>query len=207
MDSGELIKQAERIATVLGRAGQMDYMGAHAQACEFLRVYAGPKSSFLESMRGISGWGPSAGGPTGARIMRSYIEYVQAGLADAVTPERRAQLDVVSDFLDQARQLLETSGVHPAAPVVLIGATLEEFFRTWVETDGLTLGNRRSGLETYATVLREADLITKQDIKDITAWGGLRNHAAHGEWDEVGDKQRVGLMLEGVNLFMRKYSV
>jgi hypothetical protein len=42
-------------------------------------------------------------------------------------------------------------------------------------------------------------------VKDITSWGGLRNHAAHGEWDEVSDKKRVGLMLEGVNLFMRKY--
>ena len=205
MDSDELIKQAERIATVLEGAGQMDYIGAHAQACEFLRVYAGSKSSFLESMRAINAYGASHGGPTGARIMRSYIEYVKAGLTDAVTPERRAQLDVVSDFLDQAHQRLETSGVHPAAPVVVIGATLEEFLRTWVETAGLTLGNRKPGLEAYATVLREADLITRQDIKDITAWGVLRNHAAHGEWDEVGDKQRVGLMLEGINLFMRKY--
>jgi hypothetical protein len=48
-------------------------------------------------------------------------------------------------------------------------------------------------------------LISKQDAKDILSWGGLRNHAAHGEWDQVSDKQRVQLMLEGVNLFMRKY--
>ncbi len=43
-------------------------------------------------------------------------------------------------------------------------------------------------------------------MKDITSWAGLRNHAAHGEWDEVKDKTRVSIMLEGVNLFMRKYS-
>jgi hypothetical protein len=43
-------------------------------------------------------------------------------------------------------------------------------------------------------------------MKDITSWGGLRNHAAHGEWDEVKDRQRISIMLEGVNLFMRKYS-
>lgn len=137
--------------------------------------------------------------------MQSYIEYVKAGLAGAVTPERRAQLDVVSDFLDQARQLLETRAVHPAAPALVIGATLEEFLRMWIESADLAIGSRRPGLETYATVLREADLITKQGIKDITAWGGIRNHAAHGEWDEVADKQRVALMLEGVDLFMRKY--
>ena len=60
-------------------------------------------------------------------------------------------------------------------------------------------------LENYSQTLREADFITKQDAKDLTSWGGIRNHAAHGEWDEVSDKKRVSLMLEGVNLFMRKY--
>ncbi len=205
MDSDELIKHAERIVGALRSAGEMGWKGAHAQACEFLRVYAGPMSSFLDSMRQIGGYGWPAGSANGAGIMQSYIDYVKAGLAGAVTPERQAQLGVVSDFQDQAYQLLETNGVHPAAPAVLIGATLEEFLRTWIEAAGLGIGNRRPGLETYATVLREADLITKQDIKDITAWGGIRNHAAHGEWDEVADKHRVALMLEGVNLFMRKY--
>lgn len=54
-------------------------------------------------------------------------------------------------------------------------------------------------------MLREDGLITKQDIKDITSWAGIRNHAAHGEWDEVDDKKRIAVMLEGINLFMRKY--
>ena len=42
------------------------------------------------------------------------------------------------------------------------------------------------------------------DIKDITSWAGIRNHAAHGEWDHVSDRARVRLMLEGINLFMRQ---
>ena len=41
-------------------------------------------------------------------------------------------------------------------------------------------------------------------MKDITSWAGVRNHAAHGEWEEVSDRKRVQLALEGVNLFMRK---
>ena len=105
-----------------------------------------------------------------------------------------------------ANQLLETARVHPAAPAVLIGATLGEFLRTWVEAEGLSIGSRKPGLETYSQLLRDADLISKQDGKDITSWAGVRNHAAHGEWEDVGDKKRVALMLEGVNLFMRKYS-
>lgn len=74
-----------------------------------------------------------------------------------------------------------------------------------MDAAAVPLGNRKPNLQNYATVLADADLITKQDVRDITAWGDLRNHAAHGEGAEVQDAGRVNLMLEGVNLFMRKY--
>ena len=96
-----------------------------------------------------------------------------------------------------------TLAVYAAA--VLLGATLEEYLRGWVEASGLNLGSRNPSLNKYMAILLQSDLITKQDSKDIQAWGGLRNHAAHGEWSEVENRQRVSLMLEGVNLFMRKY--
>ena len=141
-----------------------------------------------------------------AKILQSYLEYVQSGLSEGVSPERKAQIDVVSDFLEMAHLLLDSKDVHPAAPAVLIGASLEEFLRTWIESSALTLGTRKPGLASYSQVLRDAELISKQDGKDLTAWAGVRNHAAHGEWQEVADRARISLMLEGVNLFMRKYS-
>lgn len=204
MDAAELIQQARRVMSAFN-SRRAEFEGAYAQASEFLRVYAGPNSFFLEGMRKLQGYGQEQASVAAVGILQSFIEYVKAGLAADITPERRAQLDVVSDFLEQAHAQLETKGVHPASPAGLIGATLEEFLRTWVESAGLSIGNRKPGLDAYTAVLREAALITKQDAKDITAWGGLRNHAAHGEWDEVSDKQRVALMLEGVNLFMRRY--
>jgi hypothetical protein len=100
--------------------------------------------------------------------------------------------------------MLESNGYHPAGAAVLIGASLEEFLRSWVEAAGLTIGNAKPGLDTYAKALRAEELITKQDLKDITSWAGIRNHAAHGEWEQTGDRSRVRLMLEGVNLFMRQ---
>jgi hypothetical protein len=141
-----------------------------------------------------------------AEVLSSFIAHLEAGLVSGISPKRQAELDVVSDFLAQAHQLLESSKVHPAAPAVLIGATLEEFLRTWVEDAGLTLGGKNPSLDSYTKTLREVELITKQDVKDITAWAGIRNHAAHGEWQELGDRQRIRLMLDGVNLFMRRYS-
>lgn len=206
MDDATLIAQISRLEALVKKAeGHWPSMrGVQAQVCEFLGQFAGTKSAFYTMAQSAAGTQIQFMLPAALDNFRSYIE---AGLASEVTPERRAQLDVVSDFLEQAHTLIESKGVHPAAPIVLVGATLEEFLRTWVEGADLSLGQRKPSLDAYAQVLLTEDCISKQDMKDITAWGGLRNHAAHGDWAEVADKHRAALMLEGVNLFMRKYGV
>ena len=177
-----------------------------AEAKEFLRVYGGERSAFYKQLAAVNqNWPSESIKKKVIEVLTAFMRYAENGLLEGVSIQRKAQLDVVSDFLSQAERLLSTKGVHPAAPTVLIGASLEEFLRNWVEDAGLSLSGKKPSLEAYANVLREADLITKQDMKDITSWGGLRNHAAHGEWEEVQNEQRVSLMLEGVNLFMRKY--
>lgn len=206
MDNESLFSHISRLQQVIRNSANdgPKLNGARAQVTEFLRQFAGPKSSFLTLAQNAGGGYEHMAG-TLQSALENYKAYVAAGLSGAVTPERKAQLDVVSDLLEQAQMLLSAKGVHPAAPIVLVGATLEEFLRTWVETANLSLGQRKPSLDTYAQVLLTEELITKQDMKDITAWGGLRNHAAHGEWEEVSEKARASLMLEGVNLFMRKY--
>jgi hypothetical protein len=205
MDSDQLLAHLKRLRDKIREDDSI--LGTQSEVCEFLRVYVGPKNSFLEAIRKLDTRSSKEYlAKHLASNLDSLIAFAKSGLAQGVSPERKAQLDVVSDFLAMANQLLETPGVHAAAPAVLIGATLEEFLRTWAEAEGLTIGSRKPGLETYSQLLRDADLISKQDGKDITSWAGVRNHAAHGEWEDVGDKKRVALMLEGVNLFMRKYS-
>lgn len=203
MDKEEILKQARRIL----KRFSGDTLGAIPEAAEFLRVYAGERSVFYKN---ISKLNPEdyvnhriAAIAKGA--LTGFVGYVQNDLHKGISLERRAQLETVSDFLEQANTLLNTAGVHPIAPAVIVGAALEEFLRNWVEEiDELPGGN--PGIDTYSNLLRKADLIDKQDSKDITAWAGLRNDAAHGKWDEISDKKRITLMLEGVNLFMRKYT-
>lgn len=207
MDNDAIFAQIARLEAAVRQAGRdgPKLSGARAQVSEFLRQFAGPKSSFFTLAQKASGSYENIQGVLLAAL-DNFEAYVVAGLAESITPERKAQLDVVSDFLEQAHMLLGAKGVHPAAPIVLIGATLEEFLRTWIERAEISLGNRKPSLDAYAQVLFAEELITKQDVKDITSWGGLRNHAAHGEWDLVADSRRASLMLEGVNLFLRKYS-
>ena len=119
---------------------------------------------------------------------------------------QQAEDKVVSDFLDQARALLSDKKVHPAAGIVLIGATLEEFLRNWVDRVSVRMGNLKPGIANYAKKLYELKLISAQDNKDILAWSGLRNEAAHGKWDEINSRERAKIMLEAVNLFIRKHS-
>ncbi|MBU4304011.1 MAG: hypothetical protein KJ893_00070 [Candidatus Omnitrophica bacterium] len=203
MNTNELIEAVHKIIEVLNN----NVPGGYTQACEFLRNYAGPKNSFLEQIKQYNPKAYSAEYVCKSvkPILESFIQYLESGFHQGISPERKAQLDVVSDFLEQAQILLQEAKVHPAAPAILIGATLEEFLRTWVETEGLSLGNKKPSIDAYAKTLKENELISKQDIKDITSWSGIRNYAAHGEWENVNDKQRISLMLEGINLFMRKY--
>lgn len=202
MGPEELIKQAERIINNT----TSDPIENYAETLEFLRVYSGEKSSFYKELTKMY---PNDSGyykeKTAKSYLRAFISNIKNGLMEDISIERKAQIDVVPDFLDQAKKLLDTKNMHPAAATVIIGVSLEEFLRNWVEDVTLTLGNRKPSIDSYGNVLREEDLIIKQDMKDITSWGGLKNHAAHGQWDEVDDKKRISLMLEGVNLFMRKY--
>ena len=208
MDRPQLLTAAEgllkRITTMVPSSEHVPAAGAAAEVSEFFRLYAGPKSAFYAQSKELIG-GSKYQLLQLITLVSSFIKFAEAGLHEEISPERRAQLDVVSDILDQANTLLGTAGIHPAAPAILIGATLEEFLRTWIETVPIAIGNRKPGMQAYADCLREADLISKQDLKDVTAWAGVRNSAAHGDWESVSDPRRIRLMLEGVNLFMRKY--
>lgn len=203
MTKEELIQQAKRISDRVSE----DLHGSMAEAKEFLNTYGGSNNSFYEGINEILGSASRnyAIEKTQA-ILNSFIQYVENGLLRSISLEREIQIETVSDYLEQAADLLNDKKVHPAAPAVIIGASLEEFLRTWLIDVGIDLQNINMNLDSFAKELRSRDLITKQDSKDITAWGGIRNDAAHGHWDNVKDENRIRIMLEGVNLFMRKYS-
>lgn len=202
MHPEELVQQARRI---IQTAQRNHLSGGFDEALEFIRVYAGENSSFYAHLSQVT---PFADGEYKAEhvseVLEAFIRYVEQGLLEGVSIERQARIDVVSDFLEQAQNLLNADDVHPAAPTMIIGAALEEFLRNWIEEADLNIQGKPS-IDSYAKALRGDELITKQDMKDITSWAGLRNHAAHGEWEEVSDKKRIAVMLESVNLFMRKY--
>ena len=95
---------------------------------------------------------------------------------------------------------------HPAVAAFLIGASLEEFLRTWVIEENLAVDEKKTSINSYALILRQNDLIDMQDYKEITAWAGIRNDAAHGHWEKVTQRDKLNLMLASVSIFIKKYS-
>jgi hypothetical protein len=201
MEKEEIIKHVERL---LRYHASMDLV---IEATEFLRICAGPKSHFYIEMANTTSRGSIQYiQDTVYPILKAFHSFLKSGLSEGISIERKAQIDVVSDYLEQAINLLADEKIHPSAPCVLIGASLEEFLRNFVEEQGLDIQGKKASIDSYKKVLRTAGLIEKQDAKDIDSVAGLRNDAAHGHWDNVNDRTRINNMLEMVNLIIRKYS-
>ncbi|MBE7671693.1 hypothetical protein F7649_11290 [Tenacibaculum piscium] len=202
MTKEEIIEHSKRIINTT----QTNSHGGLVQAREFLRIYVGEDSAFYKTLSQVN----SKATPDFKKnrvfgVMNSLIEFASNDLLRSISLEREIQIETVSDYLEQAESLLNDKKVHPAAPAVIIGASLEEFLRNWLEESGFDLSTIKNSLDAYSSELRRQEKINKQDLKDIVSWGGTRNDAAHGHWENVADKNRIKLMLEGVNLFMRKY--
>ncbi|MBU2996645.1 hypothetical protein KO500_09370 [Cellulophaga baltica] len=202
MTKEEIIAHCDRII----KDAQNQPHGGLTQAREFLRVVAGEESSFFKTLSQIQSRAIDAQKSNRVReVLTSFSQFVQNDLLRSISLEREIQIDTVSDYLEQAESLLNDKKVHPAAPAVIIGASLEEFLRNWLEEEGTDLTKIKNSLDAYSSELKRLEKITKQDVKDIVSWGGTRNDAAHGHWENVADKNRIKIMLDGVNLFMRKY--
>jgi hypothetical protein len=106
--------------------------------------------------------------------------------------------------MGQVRVLAEDKGVHPAAPIVLAGAALEVALRSAVDELQLTLTERAS-ITAYARRLRQESILTAQDVKEVEQMAGVRNFAAHGNFDELS-RERAGLMEQQVNFFLARLS-
>ena len=117
MDAQEVVRHAESLRVRIREYARHDTNGdygqaAKAQVCEFFRNYGGPKSAFLqqaEAAHGYSGYLVT----TLDAILKSFIEYLQSGLATGVAPERQAQMDIVSDLWDKPIRYSRTASITP----------------------------------------------------------------------------------------------
>lgn len=201
--------EAERLRTIRGQHT------AHGSA-RFALAHATPVLEFLQRVAPGTHFAQSAGhlfeqdGHLSASvaiegvadILDAWTRSTSESWAQALPFEVQARIEAANDLMEQVQQLLDDSKVHPAAPVVLAGAALEEFLRARIAAKGITPSGK-PGINTYADALQADGDLSKQEKKDITAWAGLRNHAAHGDFDQFG-RPEARIMVMAVNLFLQQ---
>jgi hypothetical protein len=61
--------------------------------------------------------------------------------------------------------------------------------------------SEKPSISAYARLLYKNNLLGKQDLKDVEQLAGMRNDAAHGDFDALS-RERAGLMEQQVKLFL-----
>ena len=107
MERDEILSHLHRLLAKV-RADETIY-GTHSEVCEFLRVHIGPKSAFLQAIGKIDPHARSVQYTARdiTQNLTALIASIEAGAHAGLSPKRQAELDVVSDFLGMANQLLE----------------------------------------------------------------------------------------------------
>lgn len=112
--------------------------------------------------------------------------------------------DLFSDFLGMAEYLLQDENLkQPAA--VLAGGVLEEHLRKLCDKHGIatTTNDKPKKADKMNGDLRKAGCYGANEQKQVTAWLGIRNSAAHAKYDEF-DEDQVRNMIDGLRSFISK---
>ena len=115
--------------------------------------------------------------------------------------------DLFSDYLEMAQHLLEEK--YKDASAVIAGSTLEEYLRKLCEKNSIDIeiptsrGVKPKKADMMNSDLKKDNVYSKTQQKQVTAWLGLRNDAAHGNYGNFTEEE-VKIMIIGLrDFFMR----
>jgi hypothetical protein len=130
-----------------------------------------------------------------AGVVRSLYAAYLSGFTGSFTQLVRA--DLFDDFLEMSEHLLDQG--YKDAAAVSAGGVLEEHLRKLCERLGIdvVVGDKPKPASRMNDEIAARASYGKLDAKNITAWLGLRNSAAHGKYGEYTAEQ-VRLMILGI---------
>lgn len=146
-------------------------------------------------------------------MMFMHLPGVLRGLRDDIANGRLASVielvhaDVFTDFLDMAQHLLDDGGYKDAAAVIA-GSSLEAHLRALSDKHGIATKDGQGTPKKAQLLNQELDKSGayqgKTEQKNVTAWLGLRNDAAHGDYAKYQPAQ-VGLLIASIRDFITRY--
>lgn len=136
-------------------------------------------------------------------LVQSVRNDVEAGYLDETQTLIRAE--VFDNLLEQAEYLLGEGYKDPAA--VICGGVLESHLRNLCAKHGVDTAEPDGRIKKADKM--NADLVKAKTLsvlaqKEVTAWLGLRNSAAHAKFDDY-DTNQVKTMIQGVRGFIERH--
>jgi hypothetical protein len=135
-----------------------------------------------------------------AGILQALKEDVNAGWLKTV--EELVHADTFSDLLEQAREL-NSKGYKDAAAVIA-GTVLESHLRLLCDKNSIPTmlpAGRHKTADSMNSELAKSGVYNQLQQKQVTAWLGIRNAAAHGKYGEYTGANVVSL-ISGVEQFI-----
>ncbi len=177
-------------------------------ACAALKRFSPPGSVYLDRMNAALSTVVAGTGNRGAKniaMLTGLHGVLQALRADYAADRLQSfqeliHADLFSDFLEMAEYFLEEGYKDPAA--VMAGGVLEEHLRKLCGRYGVTL-SAKPKLDTMNVDLAKAAAYNKNEQKQVTAWAGIRNDAAHGNFGNYSEIE-VKLMVAGIRDFLSR---
>jgi len=144
--------------------------------------------------------------PSIVGVVKALLDDVKAGHLQSLVELVHAE--TFADFLDMAQHLADT-GYKDAAGVIA-GSALESHLRALCAKAGLSIDFTKPDgtiapkkAESMNSDLAGANVYSKLDQKNVTAWLDLRNKAAHGKYAEYQAGQ-VSMLIAGVRDFLTR---
>src|ERR1017187_2025636 len=142
--------------------------------------------------------------------LRAIKDDLERGFLDGLEVEIEAEM--AADYMGQAEGLLSEgkAGKYDHVPAaVLAGAILEKALRTLLgKNQPPILITKSDGepktLSPMIDDLKKACVFNEAKAKQLRTWAAIRNHAAHGEFDQF-TRADVEQMIPGISNFLADY--
>jgi hypothetical protein len=141
-------------------------------------------------------------------VFTSALEQLRDGRVEGFIDTVRAEAE--DEVLEQAEGLLRDGLL--AASAVLAGGALEVHLRRLCAKNSLTLPPGHGSIEKYNAAIAQArnaglTIYEKPDQSLVTAWGQLRNEAAHdpAQFNAARKRTDVQQMVDGSRFFISRY--
>jgi hypothetical protein len=195
------------------KAGYTQYLDSHAASGARMAGLAVLRDMFGEGHQAYLDFksmteGRSPLGFSGAKaVLEVALDHLKNGWLGSISGVVAGEL--FSDFLEMAQHLSEET--YKDAAAVIAGSSLEAHLKrvavlanvplSYVDAKGATRVKRA---DTLNTDLAKADVYDLNEQKQVTAWLGIRNDAAHGDYGKV-NADMVALMISGIRQFIARY--